>query len=108
MAKKDKVEIPPKITLKEILNKLGVQEKQINKLTEQLLKATFFDNYTKYEETDKDHIKLTGKNIITGEDNYIIINLKDSTLEYHEITNGINRIRRYTSGGFDLSLINQL
>ena len=107
MLKEKKMEIPPRKTLKEILDKLGVGNDKTEKLTPQLLEATFLDTFTKYDE-GSDSIRLIGSNVVTGEENYIIINLLDSTLEYHEITNGINRIRKYTSSGFDLSLINQL
>ena len=105
---KKELKIPQKITLKEILEKLKADEKDISKLTSMIQETRFFDNIKKYEKTDKNTIKLTNTNIVTGEDNYIYINLKDSTLEYHEITNGIKRIRKYAKNGIDLSLINKL
>ena len=103
-----KFEIPPKITIMEMLMKLNVSEEKIERLTEGILEVTFFDTYTKCEDESEDMLKLTGYNIITGEENYIFINLKDSTLEYHDITNGINIVREYLPNGFDLSLIKQL
>lgn len=103
----EKNEMPPLISLGEILNKLDVEHDKIEMLTDGLLKAKFFDNFTKYED-ENDILKLIGANVVTGEENYIFINLKDSTLEYHEITNGINRVRKYLSNGLDLSLIKQL
>lgn len=108
-----KKEIPkksdiPRKTLKEILTNLKVDEKQINKLTKPIQELLFIDNYVKKEEEPNNILKLTNHNIITDEENYLYINFKDSTLEYHEIINGTLRIREYTKNGFDISLLKQL
>lgn len=50
MLKEKKMEIPPRKTLKEILDKLGVGNDKTEKLTPQLLEATFLDTFTKYDE----------------------------------------------------------
>ena len=38
-----KFEIPPKITIREMLMKLNVSEEKIERLTEGILEVTFFD-----------------------------------------------------------------
>ena len=98
----------PRKTLREILTNLKVEDSQINKLTKPIQETVFIDNYVKKEQESEDIIKLTNHNIITGEENYLYINFKDSTLEYHDIDHGVNRVRRYLSNGIDLSLICQL
>jgi len=103
--KKDDI---PRKTLKEILQDLEVEEEQINRLSEAIQETVFIDNYVKKEEESEDILKLTNHNIVTGEENYLYVNFNESTLDYHDICNGVNRIRHYTTGGFDLSLINQL
>ena len=110
MAKKKlprKEDIPRK-TLREILIDLEVDEKQINRLTKPIQDTVFIDNYVKKEDESKDIIKLTNHNILSDEENYLYINFKDSTLEYHEILNGITRIREYLSNGIDLSLLRKI
>ena len=95
--------IPNMLTLKQILNKLNVDENLIDKLTEGLLNAEFFDEFNKYEH-DKNTLILIGKSI-TGDENTIEINIKESTLVYNETISGITRQREYLSNGFDLSKI---
>ena len=105
LVKKDDI---PRKTLKEILMDLEVEEEQINRLTEAIQETVFIDNYVKKEEEKEDILKLTNHNIVTGEENYLYVNFNESTWDYHDICNGVNRIRHYTKGGFDLILINQL
>lgn len=103
---KPKKEIPQLITLREILEKVKVEQKDINKLQDKLLEATFFDTYTRYTK-EKNTIKVYGKSLTNDED-ILEINLTDGTLIYHETISGITRSRKYTSNGFDTSLLMQM